>query len=261
MFTPEVLMALLLTFVAGASTIIGSVIALLIKDRKGRYLCFILGFSAGVMIYVSFAELLPQAIADVGFLYANIAFFLGIVGMMLMDFFIPHHYIYEKFGICNGIECRKSRGLMKTGVAVALGIGIHNLPEGIVVFMSALKDINLGIILAIAIALHNIPEGISVSVPIYYATKSKKKAFFYSAISGLAEPVGAIIGFLILRPFLSPGILSAMLAFAAGIMVFVSFDELLPTSFREGKGRGHMTVFGVIIGMFVMALSLYLTVF
>lgn len=164
------------------------------------------------------------------------------------------------FATPNGIECRKSRGLMKTGVAVALGIGIHNLPEGIVVFMSALKDINLGIILAVAIALHNIPEGISVSVPIYYATKSKKKAFFYSAISGLAEPVGAIIGFLILRPFLSEGMLSAMLAFAAGIMIFVSFDELLPTSFREGKDRGHMTVLGVIIGMFVMALSLYLTV-
>ena len=150
---------------------------------------------------------------------------------------------------------------MKTGVAVALGIAIHNLPEGIVVFMSSLKDFNLGIILAIAIALHNIPEGISISVPIYYATKSKKKAFFYSAISGLAEPVGAIIGFLILRPFLSPGILSAMLAFAAGIMVFVSFDELLPTSFRNSKGKGHMTVLGVITGMFIMALSLYLTGF
>ena len=251
MDTTQIWIALLLTFLAGIATGIGSLISLFIKKLKKSYLCFSLGFSAGVMIYVSFAELLSSAIADIGFLIGNIAFFVGIIFIMLIDFIIPHDYIEEHVKVD-----KRNKKLMMAGLFTALGIAIHNFPEGLAVFMSSLKDINLGIPLAFAIAVHNIPEGIAVSMPIFYATKSRVKAFWYSFFSGIAEPIGAIIGFLILMPFLTPTVLSFMLAFVAGIMVFISFDELLPLSFEHGEG--HISILGIIVGMLIMALSLYL---
>jgi ZIP family zinc transporter len=146
--------------------------------------------------------------------------------------------------------------LLRTGLFTAVAIAIHNFPEGLATFGTTLSNIKLGIIIAVAIALHNIPEGISVSVPIFYATGSKKKAFYYSFLSGLAEPVGAIIGFLIIYPFLSAALITAMLAFVAGIMVYISIDELLPMAHKYG--HSHTVIFGVILGMFVMAISLIL---
>ncbi|MEA1924705.1 MAG: zinc transporter ZupT [Candidatus Altiarchaeota archaeon] len=251
MDTSQIWLPLLLTFLAGIATGIGSLISLFIKKLKKSYLCFSLGFSAGVMIYVSFAELLSSAVADIGFLMGNTAFFAGIIFILLIDFSIPHEYIEEHVEVNE-----QNRKLMMAGVFTALGIAIHNFPEGLAVFMSSLKDIDLGISLAFAIAVHNIPEGIAVSMPIFYATKSRKKAFSYSLLSGIAEPIGAIIGYLILRPFLTPTVLSFMLAFVAGIMVFISFDELLPLSFEHENA--HISIVGIILGMMVMALSLYL---
>ena len=228
-------------------------ITLFIKRPKKTYLRFSLGLSTGVMIYVSLVELLARAIENVGFLKANIAFFCGIIFIMLIDYFIPHEYIEERVGL--KVEDKK---LMAAGVFTALGIAIHNFPEGIAVFMSSLGDIKLGVVLAFAIALHNIPEGMAVAMPIFYATKSRKKAFWYSLLSGIAEPVGAVVAIVVLAPFLNPAILFFSLAFVAGIMVFISFDELLPLVY-EGKGKGgHLAIVGVIIGMAIMAVSLYL---
>jgi len=247
----KIWLPLLLCFIAGIFTVVGSLITFFIKDFKKSYLQFSLGLSCGVMIYVSFVELLPTSIKNVGALNANIAFFAGIVLIILVDFFIPHEYIAER--IKTDTHDKK---LMASGIFTAIGIGIHNFPEGLAVFMSALVDIKLGIALAIAIALHNIPEGIAVAMPIYYATKSRKKAFWYSFLSGFAEPAGAVLAILVLRPFLNPMILSLSLAFVAGIMVFISFDELLPLS-CQSEGY-HISILGVIIGMAIIALSLIL---
>ncbi|MEA3255735.1 MAG: zinc transporter ZupT [Candidatus Altiarchaeota archaeon] len=247
----EIWLPLLLTFLAGIATGIGSLISLFINEFKRSYLCFSLGFSAGVMIYISFAELLSLAVSDVGFLMGNTAFFAGIIFIMLIDFLIPHEYIEEHVKVD-----KRNKKLMMAGVFTALGIAIHNFPEGLAVFMSSLRDIDVGVSMAFAIAVHNIPEGIAVSMPIYYATKSRKKAFSYSLLSGIAEPIGAIIGFLILAPFLTPTVLSLMLAFVAGIMVFISFDELLPLSFEHDNA--HLSIVGITVGMGVMASSLYL---
>ena len=142
------------------------------------------------------------------------------------------------------------------GMFTALAIGIHNFPEGLATFLAALEDPKLGVAIAIAIALHNIPEGISVSVPIYYATGNRRKAFMYSFLSGLAEPVGAIIGYLVLRPFISPSVMAWMFGGIAGVMVYISLDELLPTS--RAYGKGHDSLWGLLAGMVVMAASLLL---
>jgi len=247
----QIAIPLFLTVLAGLSTGIGSIISLFIKTFKKSYLCFSLGLSAGVMIYVSFVELLASSVENIGFFFANTAFFVGIIFIMLIDFLVPHEYIEEHVKVD-----KKSKRLMTAGIFTALGIAIHNFPEGMAVFMSALGDISLGVPLAFAIAVHNIPEGIAIAMPIFYATKSRAKAFWYSLLSGIAEPVGAMVGFLLLMPFLNDAVLSLSLAFVAGIMVFISFDELLPLSFKDDQG--HLSVIGLIIGMIIMALSLYL---
>jgi len=242
---------LLLAFLAGISTGIGSLFAFCIKRGQRDWLCFSLGLSAGVMIYVSFVELLSMAVKSVGFLPANAAFFGGILFIMAVDFLIPHEFVAEHVH-----PEVKDKKLLSAGTFAMIGIAIHNFPEGLAVFMSAMGDIRLGIALAFAIAVHNIPEGIAVAMPIYYATGSRKKAFWYSLLAGIAEPLGAVIGIIFLRPFLGPTVLSLSLAFVAGIMVFISFDEILPLSYQDEKG--HLSIMGVVLGMFVMALSLHL---
>ncbi len=245
----QLFVALLLAFLAGISTAIGGLIAFFIKKFKVSYLSLTLGFSVGVMIFISFVQFFMTSIRNIGFLYADVGFFLGIVIIYLLDLSIPHIYKEEKTG---GV-----RKLKKVGMLVALGISIHNFPEGIAVLFSSLSNTRLGLLVAVAIALHNIPEGISVAAPIYYATKDKRKAFYYSLLSGLAEPVGAILALLFFSPFISEFSLNFMFAVVAGIMVFISFDELLPTCFKYK--RFHIAILGMLAGMFVMSMALYLS--
>ena len=249
--------ALILTTLAGLSTGVGSAIAYFIKKPKMQYLSFSLGFSAGVMIYISFMELIPSAIKNVGELWGVIAFFIGIGFIGLIDILIPktenpHHFIETS----TTAETQVNKPLLRTGLFTALAIGIHNFPEGLATFGTALSDIRLGTIIALAIAIHNIPEGIAVSMPIYYATKNKNKAFIISFLSGIAEPIGALIGFLILLPFLTLKFLASLLAFTAGVMVYISVDEILPVAHRYC--HGHTVISGIVLGMLIMALSLFI---
>lgn len=247
--------ALLLTSLAGLSTGIGSATAYFIKKPKIIYLAFSMGFSAGVMIYISFMELLPKGLESGGKAMGITAFFIGIIFIGMIDLFLPeidnpHHY--KEFS-----DTEKPYGdqrLKRAGLFTALAIGIHNFPEGLATFGAAFSDAKLGIMIAVAIAIHNIPEGVSVSIPIFYATGNRNKAFIYSFLSGISEPVGALIGYLILLPFLSQGLIAFLLSFIAGIMVYISLDEILPTAHRYG--HGHAVIIGLIIGMFIMALSL-----
>jgi len=213
---------------------------------------FTLGFSAGVMILISFVELLQEGIDTIGFVAAHTGFFLGMIVFFLIDFLVPHDYIGQED---HGKIPSTSR-LMRTGVLVALGIGIHNLPEGMATFMSAIEDIHLGIAIAVAIAIHNIPEGLAISAPVYAATGSRRKAFLWSFLSGVSEPIGAGLAGLILLPFMSEAVLGWVLSFVAGIMIAISIDELIPVA--KSYDTEHTPIVGVISGMLVMACSLWL---
>lgn len=287
-----------LTLFAGMATAIGSIIAFTAKRTDYRFLSVVTGFSAGVMLYVSFVEIfvkgvdaLAQRFGETGAHWINAgSFFGGMLLIGLIDNLIPAaenpHEIHSEaetqplhdpsapapdFEALPESELRPpdthdhraKDKLLRMGLFTALAIGIHNFPEGLATFLAALEDPSLGVAIAIAIALHNIPEGISVSVPIFYATGSRKKAFFYSAFSGLAEPVGAIIGYAAIRLLLGgdngmipPEVMGVLFGGVAGIMVYISLDELLPTS--RAYGKGHDSLFGLVAGMLVMAISLLL---
>lgn len=245
--------AFFLSLFAGLSTIIGAFIVFFIKHDNLRFLGFGLGFSAGAMIYISFVEILPQAILDfsklypsMGEIYAILCFFGGIFVSAFIDSIIPEEI--------NPHE--KTNSLKRVGVFTAIVVGIHNFPEGFATFASSLESLSFGLMIAIAVAIHNIPEGVVVSLPIYHATKSKKKAIVFSALSGIAEPIGAIIGIIIIFPIFGKSALSFSLAFAAGIMVFISLDELLPSARQYGKS--HDSLYGLILGMLMMAISIIL---
>jgi ZIP family zinc transporter len=245
--------ALILSTLAGLSTGIGSVIAYFIQTPKKEYLCFSLGLSGGVMIYVSFIELLPEAFISVGEIIGLYAFFTGFIIMGIIDILIPEEENPHAFkGFEKSAETNKS--LLRVGMLTALAVAIHNFPEGFATFGSALSDVRVGILIAFAVAIHNIPEGISVYMPIFYATGDKRKAFLYSFLSGVAEPIAAVIGLIILLPFLTDELLAVLLAFVAGIMVYISVDELLPVA-RQYES-GHCAILGIVMGMFIMAISL-----
>ncbi|MBT3193648.1 MAG: zinc transporter ZupT [Verrucomicrobia bacterium] len=289
-----------LTAFAGLATGIGSIIAFTAKRTNYRFLSVATGFSAGVMLYVSFVEILfkgGEALAERygdywGGWLNTASFFGGILLIGLIDNLIPSaenpHEIHSEaetmplhdpeapqpapaaatseaggdapFGVHD--HSAHHHKLMRMGLFTALAIGIHNFPEGLATFLAALDDPSLGVAIAVAIALHNIPEGISVSVPIFYATGDRKRAFIYSMLSGVAEPIGAGIGYLAIRIFMGDGgeipseIMGILFGGVAGIMVYISLDELLPTS--RAYGKGHDSLFGLIAGMLVMAASLLL---
>ena len=263
----NVLFAFSLTLFAGLSTGIGSFIGLLSKKFNPKILTISLGFSAGVMLYVSMIEIFVKAKDALtlsfgdryGYILTVIAFFSGIFLIALIDKLVPayenpHEMNTEKI-IEESSEKDKAK-LLRMGVFSALAIGIHNFPEGLATFMGGLSDPTLGISIAVAVAIHNIPEGLAVSAPIYYATKSRKKAFVLSFLSGLAEPIGAITGYFLLKQFFNDLTFGLVFASVAGIMVYISLDELLPTA--EEYGEHHLAIGGLIAGMLVMAVSLLL---
>ena len=268
------LLAFAVTLGAGLATGIGSTIAFFAKTTNKSFFAVSMGFSAGVMIYLSFAEILPKATqyveeyvtATEAAGIAAGALIAGLVLMAVIDALVPsganphENTDVELLGSSDtplqGVDEVRNKALLRLGVFVALAIAIHNFPEGLATFLLVLDDPQIGIALAIAVAMHNIPEGIAVSVPVYYATKSRLKAFRLSFLSGLAEPAGAVIGYLILAQFLNHFVLGIIFAMVAGVMVFLAIDTLLPTA--RNSARGHLTVYGVIAGMAVMAASLVL---
>jgi ZIP family zinc transporter len=260
----SVLFAFLLTLLAGLSTGVGSAIAFFGKRTNKTFLSAALGFSAGVMIYVSFVEILRKAqdklILDYGTVKGSwitvTSFLAGMMFIALVDRLVPSPENPHEARCLEEMRHPTDESLQRMGRFAAVAIAIHNFPEGLATFVSALSDPHLGISIAVAIALHNIPEGISVSVPVYFATGSKKKAFWLSLGSGLSEPIGAIVGYFIVRSFFSSLVFGVLFASVAGIMVFISVDELFPTAKEYGKG--HAAVYGLVGGMGVMALSLLL---
>mgnify|MGYP001766257191 CR=1 FL=1 len=290
----KVWMALGLTVFAGMATSIGSVIAFTAPRTNFRFLSVATGFSAGVMLYVSFVEIFFKGVnalverygSPLGHWVNTGSFFGGMLLIGLIDNLIPraenphetpteaetkHLHKPDRGGDLGAgssgdlaaVHASQHHRLLRMGLFTAVAIGIHNFPEGLATFLAALQNTNLGIAIAIAVALHNIPEGISVSVPIFYATGNRRKAFFYSVLSGLAEPVGAIIAYLGIRVFFAgetgvipQEIMGILFGGVAGIMVYISLDELLPTS--RAYGKGHDSLYGLVAGMAVMALSLLL---
>jgi ZIP family zinc transporter len=262
----NILFAFGLTVFAGLATGIGSIMSLFSKKFNPNFLAGSLGFSAGVMIYVSLVEIFVKAKDSLiavhgiknGNIYTVIAFFAGIALIALIDKLIPS---FENPHEIKNLEEKNlnpanNKKLLRMGLFSALAIAIHNFPEGLATFMGALSDPTLGISIAVAIAIHNIPEGIAVSVPIYFATKNRKKSFWLSFLSGLAEPIGALIGYFILRSVFNDSIFGFIFAGVAGIMVYISLDELLPTA--EEYGKHHVAIGGLVAGMAVMAISLLL---
>jgi ZIP family zinc transporter len=263
------MLAFAVTLGAGLATGIGSAIAFFARTTNRSFFALSIGFSAGVMIYLSFVEILPKA---TGYLaedfsgveaaaYAAAALIGGLILMALIDAVVPsganpHENTQVELMAHRPADQLRSRALLRMGVFVALAIAIHNFPEGLATFLMVLDDPQIGTALAIAVAMHNIPEGIAISVPVFCATGSKLKAFRLSFLSGLAEPAGAVIGYMILAPFLNQPLLGVIFAMVAGVMIFLAIDTLLPTA--RNSARGHLTVYGVIAGMVVMAASLVL---
>lgn len=268
-----IIWALGLTLLAGMSTGIGALVAFFTRSTNKKLLAGALGLSAGVMLYVSFVELMPTALNDIaktfpekyGNIYVTLVFFGGIMLIALIDFLIPEnenpHEIQHMESISEAAAHMAPSGvsilkLKRTGLMLALAISIHNFPEGVATFVSALNGLDVALPIVIAIAIHNIPEGIAVSMPIYHATGNKRKAFWMALLSGLAEPLGALFGLLFIMPFWTPAVSSLLLSAVSGIMVYISIDELLPSA--EGYGYHHVAIAGVILGMAIMAGSLLL---
>lgn len=242
----------LMAFFAGLSTAIGAAIVFLLKELKPAYLAFSLAFSTGVMMTVSFLELMPESILIVGHAHSLVFFFTGSLIALIIDYFVPHEYIME----CVSGDCKHDSRLLKTGVFVALGLAIHNFPEGFAVMAGSLQSLELGIVVAIAIAMHNIPEGIAVAMPVFFSTGKKRKAFLVSFLSGMAEPVGAILAAFVLLPFLSPLVIGGSLALVSGFMVYICVDELLPTTMHYAKQNTHLMTSGFLVGSIVMGATL-----
>jgi len=262
-------MALGLTLLAGLSTGIGSLIGLGSNPNSRRFLTLSLGFSAGAMVYVSLVEILPKARLvlepllgrRLGYAAAVLAFFVGIAGMALMDRWLPVH---DATGALQqlqpGAEAARDparrRRLLRMGLFSAMAIGIHNFPEGLATFLGALTNPQLGVSIAVAIGIHNIPEGLAVSAPVYFATGSRRIAFWVSFLSGLAEPIGGLVGFVLFRSLPNPIGFGLVFAALAGVMVYVSLDELLPAA--RDYGDQELTIISLMAGMAVMAISLVL---
>lgn len=254
-----ILIALGVTFAAGLATGLGALVTMFARHDNRRLLTFAMGLSAGVMVYISFVELLPEATEAFGGdrsaqIWTLLAFFGGIGLIALIDALVPEDENPHEQHTIDELRRPDNHHLKRTGTMLALAIGIHNFPEGMATFVTALDGLELALPIVVAIAIHNIPEGIAVFVPIYHSTGSRRKALKYTILSGVAEPLGAVAGMLFLLPFWTPAVNAACLAAVAGIMVYISFDELLPGA--EKHGHHHMALAGVLTGMALMAVSL-----
>lgn len=258
----QVVFAFLLTLIAGLFTGVGGIIALSAKRTNTKFLSVSLGFAAGVMLYVSMIEIFHEAQEflttasgeRLGSLLNVASFFAGIILIALLDRLVPHHHVDNPTG-GNVVTAKDKETLLRTGLLITIALSIHSFPEGFATFISAINDPPMAVPLIVAVALHNIPIGISVALPVYYGTDSKGKAFLYSLIPGLAGPVGAVIGYLLLSPFMNDVVYGIVFSISAGIMVFVSLAELLPAA-QEYSEDDHLPIYGLIAGMLVMAVSL-----
>ena len=280
----DILFAFLLAIFAGASTCAGAAIAFFSKQDNTKMLSAGLGFSAGVMVYLSFVELLPASIKEFsklsqnGEIIALFIFFASMLACIFIDKVVPDdvnpHEIEAPEAYCGLRSCyfndrelciakqalaqdnapASNKTLRRTGILTAFAIALHNFPEGFATFASGLESIKLGVVVALAVAIHNIPEGIAVSLPIYHATGQKRKAFIFAALSGLAEPLGALVGALLILPLFGASAVAVSFALVAGVMIFISFDELFPVA--KAYASGHECLYGLIAGMAVMAFSL-----
>ncbi len=252
---------LLMTLFAGLSTVLGGFLTFFVKKTNIKALSVGLGFSAGVMIFLSFTQILKNSNLMLIKFFPNhsqwlvfLGFTLGIITALLIDYFIPDHIDEDLF--CTQEHCVHQHRIKRAGLFTAIAISVHNFPEGMATFFVATQNLTLGASVALAIAIHNIPEGIAVALPIYHATGKKRTAIWYTFLSGISEPIGAILGLFALNYFLPQAAVGFLFAAVAGIMVYISFDTLLPLS-RE-YGDGHYSVFGIMSGIFVIWISLLL---
>ena len=266
-----ILLAFLVTLGAGLATGIGSLLAFTAKSTNKKFLSFMLGLSAGVMIYVSLVEIFQKSVESLGvafgdesqgYLWATIGFFGGVLLIAAVDYYLherqanPHDP--AKVSEMDDPEAKERNALLKMGTFTALAVAIHNFPEGFATFLATIEEPSLGIALGVAIAIHNIPEGIAVSIPVYHATGSRIKAFWYSLASGIVEPIGALVGYFILLQFFNDYVFGVTFAAVAGMMIFISLDELIPAAQRYG--HHHQSIIGMVLGMMIMAASLVLFV-
>ena len=253
---------LLMTTLAGLATLIGGFITFFVNKNNLKVLSLGLGFSAGVMIFVSFTEILTSA-GDLlkGYFpksYAWIVFagfIIGVIISKIIDVFIPDHVDEEMFSK-TGDTVKSHAHIKRAGLLTAIAIAIHNFPEGLGTFLVTSQDLTIGVSVAIAIALHNIPEGIAVALPIYHATGKKRKAIWYSFWTGMTEPIGAVIGLLLLTWFLPQMFVGFLMAIVVGIMIYIAFDTLLPLSHEYGDW--HYAITGIMSGIMVIWASLLL---
>ncbi|QCO68553.1 zinc transporter ZupT [Luteimonas yindakuii] len=259
----NVLIALAVTTAAGLATGIGGLLVFTTRAPNARLLAFGLAFAGGAMVFVSLSEILNKSILsfsraygdDLGFTCAILAFLAGLLIIMAIDHLVPNPH--ESLEADDPFFREHNREYIKrVGLLTAIAITAHNFPEGLATFFATVGDPAVGLPLALAIAIHNIPEGIAIAVPVYYTTNNKSLAFLASLLSGMAEPVGAIIGYALLAPVMSEAVFGGVFGVIAGIMVFLALDELLPAAKRYAKG--HETVYGLVAGMSALALSLVL---
>ena len=253
--------AFFITIIAALFTIVGTLMGIIYKNKNKKFLSYALGFSGGIMLYLSFIEILPEAreglVEELGKMSGNavaiISFFFGMLLVGMVDKILPN---LEKENSEEIIDDGEFKCLYKMGVLSAITIGIHNFPEGLAVFFSGMKDLRLGFTMMVAIGLHNMAVGLAIGIPIYYSTGSKKKAILFSSVTALCAPLGALLGYSIMLQFLNETVFGIIFGIVAGMMVFISLDEILPTA--EEYGEHHTVIYGVISGMFVMAVSLVL---
>ncbi len=270
------LIALLLSTIAGLSTVLGGFVTFFIKENSLKFLSFGLGLSAGVMLFISLVDLYPEGgeliKAQMGenFLWLSIIFFgIGILTAVLIDFFIPDHLQAQMFNRQIGAnekhidstDCAQNENavisigkIKRAGILTAIVVAIHNFPEGLATFFTASQNLMLGLGIVFAIAIHNIPEGMAISIPVYQATHSKRKAFLYSFLSGIAEPIGGLTGFLLIKAFFPNLCIGVLFSLVAGIMTYISLDTLLPLS--KDYDTGHYSISGVVLGLLIMGCAL-----